>query len=218
MIVVMVDLPMSMTIVCVPGVRGCRSATQPCPTDRPCVPGGRPKMLSAGRTMRSRLDLGHRHGLAVDGDRGRNLHIVLARTDPQLGFSGAEPRVVPVERAALKRVRCNEDFRAGLYGARLGAGGPQRRNRAAEVEARESGTAAAEGVLGARCLKHLRPQRPEGVIELLRRDGAGRRCGHAERQRGEYQDPNEAQHGASHPSVAPRALAPRMSLHAGLAD
>jgi hypothetical protein len=30
----------TMTIVCVPGVSGCKSVTQPCPTDRPCVPAG----------------------------------------------------------------------------------------------------------------------------------------------------------------------------------
>ena len=33
-------------ISCVPGVSGCRSATQPCATDRPSVSAGRPKMLS----------------------------------------------------------------------------------------------------------------------------------------------------------------------------
>src|SRR5262249_2136266 len=38
-------------MVCVPGVSGSRSATQPCPTDRPVVPPFRPKMLPAGRTM-----------------------------------------------------------------------------------------------------------------------------------------------------------------------
>src|SRR5215831_12429686 len=39
------------TMVCVPGVSGFRCATQPCPTDRPVVPVGLPKMLSAGRVM-----------------------------------------------------------------------------------------------------------------------------------------------------------------------
>src|SRR4051812_5298766 len=39
------------TMVCVPGVSGCKCATQPCPTDRPVVPAGWPKTLSAGRTM-----------------------------------------------------------------------------------------------------------------------------------------------------------------------
>src|SRR5215831_8146125 len=38
-------------MVCVPGVSGSKCAIQPCPTDRPVVPAGRPKMLSAGRTM-----------------------------------------------------------------------------------------------------------------------------------------------------------------------
>jgi hypothetical protein len=39
------------TMVCVPGVSGFKSATQPCPKDRPVDPAGRPKRLSAGRTM-----------------------------------------------------------------------------------------------------------------------------------------------------------------------
>src|SRR6478609_9622082 len=39
------------TIVCVPGVSGCNSVTQPCATDRPVVHAGCPKMLSAGRVM-----------------------------------------------------------------------------------------------------------------------------------------------------------------------
>src|SRR5215831_17455044 len=38
-------------MVCLPGVSGSTCATHPCPTDRPVVPAGRPKMLSAGRTM-----------------------------------------------------------------------------------------------------------------------------------------------------------------------
>ena len=42
------------TIVCVPGVSGCHSATQPCPADRPCVPASWSKMLSAGRVIFSR--------------------------------------------------------------------------------------------------------------------------------------------------------------------
>src|ERR1700761_6712770 len=39
------------TMVCVPGVSGFRSETQPCPKDRPVVPARWPKRLSAGRTM-----------------------------------------------------------------------------------------------------------------------------------------------------------------------
>src|SRR6266487_3527828 len=39
------------TMVCAPGVSESKSVTQPCPTDRPVVPAGRSKMLSAGRTM-----------------------------------------------------------------------------------------------------------------------------------------------------------------------
>ena len=63
--------------------------------------------------------------------------------------------------------------------------GRKRRNRAAEVPARKCGTAGAEGVLGARCLKHRRPQLREIVIQLLRRDGAGGGCAQAERHRNE---------------------------------
>src|SRR6185437_7981936 len=48
--VVKVALPLP-TMVCVPGVSGVKCTTQPCPTDRPVVPAGRPKRLSAGRTM-----------------------------------------------------------------------------------------------------------------------------------------------------------------------
>ena len=56
---------------------------------------------------------------------------------------------------------------------------------AAEVDARICGTAGAEGVLGARCLKDRRPQRREIVIQLLRRVGAGGGCAQAERHRNE---------------------------------
>src|SRR6516225_3629401 len=38
-------------MICVPGVSGSTCATQPCPTDRPVVPAGRLKMLSAGKTI-----------------------------------------------------------------------------------------------------------------------------------------------------------------------
>ena len=92
---------------------------------------------------------------------------------PQLVLS-AFP--IPLERAALDRGRCDEDLGAGLDRARLDAAGPKRRNRAAEVPARKCGTAGAEGVLSARCLKDRRPQRREIVIQLLRRDGAGGGC------------------------------------------
>ena len=50
----MSDVAVWILIVCVPGVSGCNSVTQPCPTDRPCVSAGSPKMLSAGKTMFSR--------------------------------------------------------------------------------------------------------------------------------------------------------------------
>ena len=56
---------------------------------------------------------------------------------------------------------------------------PKRRKGAAEVEAAAGGRG--EGVLGARCLKHRRPQLPKIVIQLLRRDGAGGGCAQAER-------------------------------------
>ena len=49
-VVVGTTLP-PITIVWVPGGSGCRSATQPWPTESPPVPAGSPKTLFAGRTM-----------------------------------------------------------------------------------------------------------------------------------------------------------------------
>ena len=70
-----------MTIVCVPGVSGCRSVTQPCATDRPVVPARQPENVVRGQddVQQGCLHLGHRHGLAVDGDGGRYLHVALSR-------------------------------------------------------------------------------------------------------------------------------------------
>ncbi len=48
---VVVVMVLSITIVWVPGVSGPTSATQPCATERPAVPAGCPKRLSAGRTI-----------------------------------------------------------------------------------------------------------------------------------------------------------------------
>ncbi|MDQ1425536.1 MAG: hypothetical protein QOD72_3034, partial [Acidimicrobiaceae bacterium] len=48
--IVVVILP-PITTLWIPGVSGCTSVTQPCATDRPSVPAGCPKTLSAGRTI-----------------------------------------------------------------------------------------------------------------------------------------------------------------------
>ena len=146
-----------MTIACVPGVSGCRSATQPCATDSPAVPAGSPKMLSAGRTIfRSRVSTSATGtNLPSTVTVGGNLHVGPARASPQFVLRCP----VALERAALERGRCDEDLGAGLHGARLDADGRKRCNGATtKVEARECGTAGAEGVLSARCLKHRRPR------------------------------------------------------------
>ena len=66
-----------MTIVCVPGVSGCKSATQPAPTDRPS-PGVRPENVVHGQddVQQWCLHQGHRHGLTVDGDGGYSQQFV----------------------------------------------------------------------------------------------------------------------------------------------
>ena len=104
-VVVMVSAGSSnpMTIVCVPGVSGCRSVTQPCATNWPWAPSRLPEEVVCREddVHELRLDHGARHRYAVDGDGRFFLRVVHTRTFPELGFSGPEVKVVPGERAAL---------------------------------------------------------------------------------------------------------------------
>ena len=172
-----------MTIVCVPGVSGCKSVTQPCATDRPCVPGGRPKMLSAGRTMFSR-------GVSTSVT-GTDLSSTVTVGATCASRAGTRPVIRRLSPPCPSNVLHSTEVAAtnilvpGFTVHDATGRGPKRRNGAAEVDARKFGTAGAEGVLGARCLKDRRPQRREIVIQLLRRVGAGGGCAQAERHRNE---------------------------------
>src|SRR5829696_849878 len=168
--------------------------------------------------QQSSLHLGHRYRSTIDGYRRSNVDVGLARTIPQLGFSGA----IPLERAALERGCRDEDLGAGLYRARLDTAGRERRDRAAKVKARERGPTAAEGVLGIRCLKHRRPQRSEVIVKPLLRDGAGCGCDQAEHHDGGEQHCSEPEHNMSEPpnvtahdDSPPSASAPPSSASLG---
>ena len=51
MFVVALEVPKVIKTECVPGVKGCSSATQPCATKSPSVPAGSPKTLAGGNTL-----------------------------------------------------------------------------------------------------------------------------------------------------------------------
>jgi hypothetical protein len=61
-VVLMGDVPgprLSITLVCVPGVSGCKSTTQPCPTERPVVPSPQLVFSGARPLERAVLDRGY---------------------------------------------------------------------------------------------------------------------------------------------------------------
>jgi ketosteroid isomerase-like protein len=96
----------------------------------PAVPDGEPLPIRAlqpedvvlGQVdpQEPRLDLGDRHGLAVDGERDDLSRVRGESTRPQFGLGCA----VALKGAALGCPCGHEDLRARLDGARIGAAGP----------------------------------------------------------------------------------------------
>ena len=180
--------------VCVPGVSGFKSETQPCPKDRPVAPAGRPKMLSAGRTMFSSpvsasVTGTDRPSTVTEGAVCASLLTAQARSWASVDWREVSPGNVlhSNEDAATKILVPGFTVHDGM------PAGPERRDRAAEVEASGRGTAAAEWVLGGRCSEYRRPHRGEVGIEFRRRGGAGGGCGQAERHRGEQRQDGETE-------------------------
>ena len=148
-----------------------------------CRPGGRPKRLSAGRTMSSRGVSASVTGTDLPSTvtvGATCTSIVRAHVRNAASVSPCPSNELHSTEFATTNILV-----PGFTVQDSTPVGAKRRNGAAEVDARKFGTAGAEGVLGARCLKDLRPQRREIVIQLLRRVGAGGGCAQAERHRNE---------------------------------